>query len=114
MNNRNEWETRYQAEIQMAHLARQKGNEGMARVCARRAAGIVVGVYLSSEGLPLPGPSAVERLKYLALQPVCSPDMQLIIDHLLIKVTPEHQLPIEADLIADAQRLRQMLIQDEW
>lgn len=112
MNDQNEWEKQFDAEIKMARSAREKGNDGMARVCARRAAGIVVGAYLNSEGFALPGPSAVERLKYLASLPTCTQEMQLIINHMLIKVTPEYKLPIEADLIADAQRLRQLLLKD--
>ena len=84
----------------------------MARVCARRAAGIVAGQYFERHGLPVPGPSAVERLNYLATLPDTTPEILEIIHHLLIKVTTEHTLPIEADLISDAHKLRRKLLPD--
>ena len=36
----NNWEARFQSELHQAEMARALGNEGKARVCARRAAGI--------------------------------------------------------------------------
>ena len=46
MNQYDDCKIKYDQEINRAEKARQDGNEGMARVCARRAAGIVVGEYL--------------------------------------------------------------------
>jgi hypothetical protein len=34
------WQERYQNELERGEQARRDGNEGMARVCARRAAGL--------------------------------------------------------------------------
>lgn len=110
MSGNNEWEIQFEAEMERAQSARQTGNEGMARVCARRAAGIVVGRYFEQRGLPVPGPSAVDRLNYLAALTDTTPENREIIHHMLIKVTEKHTLPIEADLISDAQQLRLNLL----
>jgi hypothetical protein len=112
MHAENNWETAFQAEIDQAEAARQASNEGMARVCARRAAGIAAGAYLQRRGLPLPGPSAVDQLHALAALPDTSAEIQEIISHLLIKVTPEFTLPIEADLVDEARVLKQILLGD--
>lgn len=113
MSRIDDWKTQFETEIEQAESARQTGNEGMARVCARRAAGIVAGQYLIIRGLPVPGPSAVDRLNSVAVLPDTTPEIRETIRHLLIRVTPEHRLPIEADLIADARLLKDHLLTDE-
>ena len=106
-----EWQNLFEDEIQQAQAARTAGNEGMARVCARRAAGIVVGENLNRQGDNFSNPSAYERLRYLYSKPDISPQVREIAAHFLVRVTPNHTLPIDADLIADAQWLQKSLIQ---
>jgi hypothetical protein len=96
--------------MRKAEEARAKGNEGMARVCARRAAGIVTVEYLLRCGLNPPGASAYERLVFLQTLPGLSIQARERISNLLARVTPEHTLPNEADLIADARWLRDDLL----
>ncbi|GEM_PF-193394 len=97
--------SRIQAELARAEKARAAGNEGQARVCARRAAGIAIGEYLKLRGLPIPGPSAYERLKYLCEIDDVSLLVQEAAQHLLLRVTPEFTLPVDVDLIAKARWL---------
>lgn len=111
MNDLPEWRHLFENEIQQAQAARTAGNEGMARVCARRAAGIVIGEYLKRQGDKIFNPSAYERLRYLLSQPDISPQVRDIAEHFLVRVTPNHTLPIDADLIADAHWLQKLLIQ---
>lgn len=106
----NDWETSFRSEIEQAEAARQAGNEGMARVCARRAAGIAVGEFLRRRGLPDLGPSAYERLDYLTSMAGVEAELQEIAAHLLLRVTPEHRLPIDVDLIVEARRLKRGLL----
>jgi hypothetical protein len=101
-----------QAELSKAAEARSAGNEGMARVCARRAAGIAAGVYLEKHGGSQPGASAYDRLRMLYEIANLSEQARQAVDHLLIRVTPEHSLPIPADLIAEARWLAQYLLMD--
>jgi len=99
------WNIRFKEEIQRAESARKEGNEGMARVCARRAAGIVAGEYLRINGIPLSDPSAYVRLKVLQHLPQIPAPVQKIVDHFIIRINPDHNLPVQADLISEARWL---------
>jgi len=82
----------------------------MARVCARRAAGIVVGVYLQEHYQVDLGPSALDRLKYLVSIPDLPDEIKKIAEHFVVRVLTDHNLPIEADLITDVYWLKNELI----
>lgn len=99
-----EWKPRVVAELQRAIAARNEGNEGMARVCARRAAGLIGGEYLRRINHPVRTPSAINILKTLRAEDL-SPKILAQIDHFLIHVTPERRLPLDVDLIAEVRCL---------
>jgi hypothetical protein len=101
----NDWQTKLQAEFDQAERARARGNEGRARVCARRAAGIAIREYLTQKGTPPPNTSAVDLLNLLKEDPLLSPDLKRIVDHLTLRVTEEFTLPIDVDLVAEARKL---------
>lgn len=82
----------------------------MARVCARRAAGIAAGAYLDERDYGKPGSSAYDRLRNLCEIPDISPRIRQAAERLLIRVTPEHALPVQADLIAEAHWLAEFLL----
>ncbi|NUM48429.1 MAG: hypothetical protein HUU38_27285, partial [Anaerolineales bacterium] len=48
----NHWKDQYFSELQRGQQARAEGNEGMARVCARRAAGEVIRAYYQRTQTP--------------------------------------------------------------
>ena len=100
-----DWQTKLQAEFDRAEQARAKGNEGQARVCARRAAGIAIREYLTRQGTPPSSASAVDLLNLLKDDPLLSSDLKLIIDHLTLRVTEEFKLPVDVDLVAEARKL---------
>jgi len=104
------WRTGYTQEIARAQSARLAGNEGMARVCARRAAGIVIGEYLHRRGLIRPGPSALQRLKLLESMPDLDPQVKQAVGHLLLSVDKDHRLPPHIDLLSEAQWLAHALL----
>jgi hypothetical protein len=110
MNNE-EWIGRFQSEMTAAESARQAGNEGMARVCARRAVGIIVAEYFRRNNLPIPDTSAYELIKTLRASPGISNHIQEIAGHFLVRITPDRQLPVEADLIQEAYWLAQQLLE---
>lgn len=103
---------RFQAEIARAELARAEGNEGMARVCARRAAGLVAGAYLRKHDLPSPGSSAYDHLRALTVLDNLDNSILQAAEHLLLRINQDHQLPVDADLIAEAHLLRDRLFED--
>ena len=104
-----DWQAVFQREIQQAETARSQANEGKARVCARRAAGVVIGEYLARQGEDPPA-SAYTRLQALAGRPEATPAQRAACERLLLRITPEHELPIPADLIADARALAHSLL----
>ena len=106
----NNWQAKLQAEFNRAAAARAKGIEGQARVCARRAAGIAIREYLARQGILAPGSSAVDLLNRIKEDPLLSPDLKQIVDHLTLRVTEEFKLPVNVDLVAEARRLCDSLL----
>jgi hypothetical protein len=92
-------------ELNNAERARLAGNEGLARVCARRAAGIAARDFLARHALRLRDRSAYTALQVLAEFPGLAPDLRTAALHLVTRVTEEFTLPVDADLIADARKL---------
>ncbi|MCK6584683.1 MAG: hypothetical protein L6Q49_16435 [Anaerolineales bacterium] len=92
-------------EFEQAEKARVNGNEGQARVCTRRAAGIAIRDYLVRKGIRPPSRSAHDLLNLIKEQAPLPPDLKLVADHLTLRVTEEFKLPIEADLIAESKLL---------
>jgi len=105
-----DWQTQVESEFEKAEQARARGNEGQARVCARRAAGIAIREYLTRQGVRPPSVSAYDLLNFLKDDPHLSDDLRLIADHLTLRVNEEFKLPVEADLIAEARTLCETLI----
>ena len=104
------WKHKFKAEIKQAEEARVAGNEGMARVCARRAAGHVLTEYYTRRELPFLGPSAYDHLNTLKDLPDVPEQVREVARHFLVRITPEHILPVEADLIAEARWLADILL----
>ncbi len=99
-------------EFTRAMQARARGNEGQARVCARRAAGIAIRDYLSRRGIRPPSTSAYDLLNLIKDESPLPPDLKLIADHLTLRVTEEFKLPVNADLIAEARTLCDWLLKN--
>ncbi len=101
------------AEMELAVAARAAGNEGRARVCARRAAGLAARDFLSLHQVKpyntvqtgIPPNSAYEALKALAAFPGLAPDLKIAALNLTMRVNPEFMLPNGIDLIDQAYRL---------
>ena len=95
-------------EFKRADLARANNNEGQARVCARRAAGIAIREHLTRKGTRTPSvasTSAYDLLNLIKDDPLLSLDLRLIAEHLTLRVTEEFKLPVDADLVAEAKKL---------
>lgn len=106
----NHWQTELQTEFERAARARERGNEGQARVCARRAAGIAIREYLTRRGTRPPSVSAYDLLNLLKEDPLLSPDLKRIADHLTVRVTEEFKLPVNVDLVEEARVLCEELL----
>ena len=87
----------------MARASRKSGNEGRARVCARRAAGLVAVNYvhqMPAEEEPENGYRALEMLREREGWPA---EVQRALTWLTTRVDTDHQLPDGVDLIAEAE-----------
>jgi hypothetical protein len=104
------WQNELQLEFERAEQARAKGNEGQARVCARRAAGIAIREYLTRRGTRPPSVSAYDLLNLIKEDARLSPDLRLIANHLTARVTDEFKLPLDADLVVEARQLCDKLL----
>lgn len=95
-----------QAELEDAVRSRKAGNQGRARVCARRAAGLAARHYLEKH-LGEPIRMNVYR-SLLALKDApgpLPPAAATAVDRLTRRVNQDHQLPPEIDLIQEARTL---------
>lgn len=108
-----EWRKLTNRELERARVSRQNGNEGRTRVCARRAAGYIAGEYINRRGLNFTSESALERLRYLYASEETAQEAQNTINRFLVHVTPEHELPMEADLVEDVHLLALQLLGEE-
>lgn len=109
----NDFNTQLRKEFEKAQQARISKNEGQARVCARRAAGIAIREYQSRKGIRVPSMSAYDLLNLLKENTDLPPKMKLIADHLTERVTEDFELPFDADLIAEARILCDWLLNEQ-
>tara|TARA_B100000945_G_C20427358_1_gene621354 strand:+ start:7342 stop:7671 length:330 start_codon:yes stop_codon:yes gene_type:complete len=90
-------------ELNLAVVARSSGNEGKMRVHARRAAGWAIRSYLQKDSDDRTGKSAFAYLEQVALDPSFPDEIREASSNLTVRITVEHQLPIETDIIDDAR-----------
>ena len=100
-----DWKAQLNIEFERADAARARGNEGQARVCARRAAGIAIREYYARRGQSVGTPSAYDLLQLLAEEPHLSPVLKQAAIYLTLRVTEEFKLPIDVDLLSEARKL---------
>jgi hypothetical protein len=110
MKLKTDWKVEYQKELEHATVARLNGNEGMARVCARRAAGIVIGEYLNRHGHSSLTHRSYDLLTLFISLPDLNPNDKRFANHFLIKVNQDHKFPIDTDLISDVMWLEKSLL----
>jgi len=94
-----------EAEIALAQSSRESGNEGRARVCARRAAGYAIAEFLSQRSLPLPSPSATDLLAHIQTVSIVPEEIKTIAQHLLVRVNTDYQFPLQVDLLVETRRM---------
>jgi hypothetical protein len=96
-------------ELHAAIQAREFENEGMARVCARRAAGWAIKAHLQRNHVPIPTPNAFGLLKDESIRYFLPAEATPIIEHLTMRVGQDFNLPAEIDLLEETKRLLALL-----
>lgn len=107
-----DWEAKIQSEFERAETARKHGNEGQARVCARRAAGIAIREYYARRGQIIRTPSAYDLLQLLAGEPQLASELKQAATYLTLRVNENFKLPVDVDLINEARKLCKELLSD--
>ncbi len=92
-------------ELKNAEQARQAGNEGRARVCARRAAGAAVREYLRLAQQAQPNTSAYGLLGAVLEVEEIPTRARTAAGHLLSRVDEDHNLEAGVDLLQEARTL---------
>lgn len=110
---REETQKMIEAEFQTARRARQDGNEGMVRVCARRAAGAAVGFWLKTHPGQGWGIDAMSRLRKLAATSTVPPEIRDAAVHLAARVQPGFALTPTEDLLNEARTIIRYLLGDD-
>lgn len=90
-------------EIERGYTARQQGQEGRARVCARRGAGEAARVYLAQHGVDVTNRTAYDLLLELADTASVGEAVRQAARRLVDRVDESYQLPAEVDLLQDAK-----------
>jgi hypothetical protein len=106
-------------ELRMAYQAQASGNDGLARVCARRAAGWAIQIHLKQLGVDLESPSALDHIKYLDSQQNNSTQVSKVLGYLQVKVAKKTleedsywPLP-KVDLVKEAHWLAELMLEEK-
>lgn len=98
---------RIERELQHALAAQAQGNDGEARVCARRAAGWAIRAYYQRRDDPVGrlqwGGDAMTQLKRLQNDAAVPESVRAAAARLTTKVDFDHKLPFEEDAVEDAR-----------
>jgi len=100
-----DWKVKVETEFERAKAARARGNEGQARVCARRAAGIAIREYYARNGQTVRTSSAYDLLNFLKEETHLPSDIKQAAVYLTLRVTEEFKLPVDVDLLHEARKL---------
>ena len=103
--------TRIEVELELAQAARGVGNEGRARVCARRAAGLAAGAYLGRHAGNPSGRNACQVLRHLARLESPPDSLRAAARRLTVRVDQDFKLPHAQDPLEDARTLIEGLLQ---
>ena len=90
-------------EFSAARATLALGNDGKARVCARRAAGLAIARFLTAHPHTSWGSDAMTRLLHLKEDPEFPPDVREAAIRLTTKISERFTYPFSTDPIADAR-----------
>jgi len=90
-------------ELENARSARNAGNEGRARVCARRAAGFAIAWMRNSNGKQVNENDSLNLLRSIETDEVVPAEVRDACKRLTAKVTADFRYPFPTDPIDDAR-----------
>lgn len=94
--------TLVEQELAAAQAAQQDGNDGKARVCARRAVALATDVWLARLPIPLLRGDAMAQLRQIQQNASLPLPIRQAAERLSTPVTRRHTAPFTTDPVADA------------
>jgi len=96
------WQDSIEQELTKAFEGRQCGNDGLARVCARRAVALAAQHWAEQRHLPSWQGDAIHQLRQIQNETGFPLPVREAAQRLLTKVTEQAQLPMTTNPIIDA------------
>lgn len=96
---------RIEREIAKAEAALRDGNDGMVRVCARRAVGLAAEAWLEKHPRAGWQGDALNQLRHIQAEESFPADIRDAAERLTTKVTRRDTAPFSTDPIADARAI---------
>lgn len=90
-------------EFRQADQAAGEGNNGMVRVCARRAAGIAIRFWLQQHPRKFWGTDAMNQLRNVHLDQTVPQGVRSAARRLVARITPEFESPHKSDPLEDSR-----------
>jgi hypothetical protein len=107
------WKRTFENELQMATEARERENEGQARVCARRAAGAVIREYFLRRNISVRAVNVMQYMQALLNIADIPSEARQAAQYLTMRVNEDFDLPVDVDLLEQTRLLRQSLLPGE-
>ena len=101
-------------EMEMAQDSRLEGQEGRARVCARRAAGWAVSILLAGGNTLDELGNAYKSLLWFQQQKTVTQAIRDTAIRLTTRLTPDHRQPFDEDPLLDAERVITYVFHQDW
>jgi HEPN domain-containing protein len=95
--------SKIEAECSVARRSRSAGNDGMVRVCARRAAGVAITYWLQEKEGERRGMDAVTQLRALQRDPSIPEGVREAAKRLTARVTEQFDAPYSNDPLEDCR-----------
>jgi len=97
------WREQVEQELAKAGKGRQEGNDGLARVCARRAVALGAQNWVERSGTKSWPADAMNILRKIQGDETFPPGIREAAQRLLTAVTQQDQTPMSSDPIGDAR-----------
>ena len=105
------WQEQIEQELGQAASGLREKNDGLARVCARRAVGLAVQAWIERSGVRTWPADVMNQLRKIQQQEAFPLEMREAAQRLLTKITQRDQAPLSTDPIADARLILKHLDQ---
>ena len=97
------WQEQVEQELRKAAEGLQSGNDGLARVCARRAVAVAMHQWVAQQDRLASQGDAIHQLRTIQEHPTFPLSIKEAAQRLLTKVTDQERLPMTTNPITDAR-----------